>query len=588
MEKFTQQLETLYEHMQGKTSSVSEPLTTPTIPTLLQKASSTYQAGNLVETRLLYQQVLSQHPDHFLALQGLAVIAYREKNYPEALPYIQQALRINAQAHTAAYMLGLIYQGLNQHELAVTAFETSLALNKNYAVALNSQGMSLRSLGQLEQAIVCYQKAISLQADYMDAHYNCGNAYHALKDLFAALECYQKAIRLAPQRVEIYNNLGNVYVDMREYDKAIQAFNQVIARDANYAIAYANRSVAWRSLQKHEQAIADCTQAITLRPDYAEAYNMRGIAWQELGDQTQALADFSQALMLDPNHVDAHNNLGISFKQKKAYRKALESYQKAIALDANYPNAQWNLGLLYLMQGDFERGWQQYEWRWKSSLQGEYRTYPQPLWLGKPSLRGKTLFVYSEQGLGDTLQFCRYLNLVADLGAKVILEVPSHLAVLMQGLHSKPRVILTGATPPSFDYYCPLLSLPLAFQTMLESVPASVPYLFADKQKSHVWGSRLGKAHRPRIGLVWHGGFRANQPELWGVNSRRNMSFSYMAKLQALNADFYSLQKGEPAESELLQSKSQYWTQSNFHILTAYIHDFSDTAQSYRQFRLSD
>jgi hypothetical protein len=206
------------------------------------------------------------------------------------------------------------------------------------------------------------------------------------------------------------------------------------------------------------------------------------------------------------------------------------------------------------------------------------RSFSEPLWLGEQSLVGKTILLHAEQGLGDTLQFCRYVPLVAKLGAKVILEVQRPLFKLLQNLEGVSQIVALGDMLPAFDYQCPLMSLPLAFKTEIESIPNQVPYIHAPPIRVEYWKTKLPAHQKLKVGLVWNGGFRPNQPELWSLNARRNIPLAKIAQINVPGIDFYSLQKGEPAESELIQSGNQYWDSSNFYNFAGELNDFSDTA----------
>jgi hypothetical protein len=240
-----------------------------------------------------------------------------------------------------------------------------------------------------------------------------------------------------------------------------------------------------------------------------------------------------------------------------------------------------NLSLCHLLLGNFKDGWQEYEWRWKNEsatrLQSK-RSFTQPLWLGQQSLVDKTILLHAEQGLGDTMQFCRYAPLVAQLGAKVILEVQRPLFKLLQNLEGVSQLVAMGDPLPLFDYQCPLMSLPLAFNTEIESIPNQVPYIKAPPIQADYWKTKLQNHQKLKVGLVWNGGFRPNQPELWSLNARRNIPLAQIAQINIPDINFYSLQKGEPAESELIQSGNQYWNPSNFYNFVGELDDFSDTA----------
>uniref|UniRef100_UPI002615BD4D tetratricopeptide repeat protein n=1 Tax=Acidocella sp. TaxID=50710 RepID=UPI002615BD4D len=258
--------------------------------------------------------------------------------------------------------------------------------------------------------------------------------------------------------------------------------------------------------------------------------------------------------------------------------EAIAAYNTAIELQPDFAKAHSNLGYALLHSGDFLNGWREYEWRWHGGTKRlKSRGLTKPQWRGE-DISGRTILLYAEQGLGDTIQFCRYAALVTARGARVIMEVPPPLLQVLSGLHGVDRLVTTGDPLPDFDFHCPLLSLPLAFGTQVETIPAPIPYLFAKPEQTAYWRNRLGPKIQPRVGLVWNGGFRSNQPELWALNERRNIPVQLISRLNVPYIDFVSLQKGEPAESEMLALQAELWPGGNFHNPATELRDFEDTA----------
>jgi hypothetical protein len=248
----------------------------------------------------------------------------------------------------------------------------------------------------------------------------------------------------------------------------------------------------------------------------------------------------------------------------------MAGYNRAIAIDPQFSDAQYNRALASLFLGDFDGGWRGYEWRWKNAQRlsiGDPRNFQQPLWLGQESIAGKRLLLYCEGGLGDTLQFCRYAALSAALGASVLLEVQPPLLDLLANLKGVSQLIAKGSPLPPFDYQCPLMSLPLAFKTTLDSIPAAPQYLHGDKIKVAHWRKRLGERKRPRVGLVWSG--NPNNT----IDPRRSIRLAdWVARLPD-EFQFISLQKDvRPMDEEILEASpwiSRFDTE---------LYDFSDTA----------
>ncbi|MFI4983096.1 MAG: hypothetical protein ACHQIO_22320 [Nevskiales bacterium] len=243
-------------------------------------------------------------------------------------------------------------------------------------------------------------------------------------------------------------------------------------------------------------------------------------------------------------------------------------------ISPDYPNAHWHESMCRLLIGDFPAGWPKYEWRWRTEVgANEKRTFAQPLWLGEQNIAGNTVLVHAEQGLGDTIQFCRYATLLANCGAHVVLEVQLPLVRLIASL-GVGTVVAFGDRLPPFDLHCPLLSLPLAFQTTLETIPAPQSYLSADPIQAEAWRRRLAPLPGRRVGLVWAGLARRNQPDAMATDRRRSITLGHLAPLAALpGVSFISLQKGEPAT----QTRSPP-AGMQVHDFTDELADFADTA----------
>lgn len=457
-----------------------------------------------------------------------------------------QILEVHPGQFEALFWLGVMAAQAKNFDDALELIDRAITIRPENAAVRSNRGAVLMELGRWETALASYDQAVALKSDYAVAYSNRGNVLLRLKRPADALGSFERAIALKPDFAEAYCNRGNALKDLKEY----------------------------------EAALASCDRAIALRPDFAEAYSNRGIVERELGRLHEALASHDRAIAINPDHAEAHSNRGIVLQELGQLDAAILSLGRAIELKPDFAEGYYNRSVARLLGGDFERGWMDYEWRWKieHGPAGGARRFAQPLWLGRESIADRTVLLHAEQGLGDTLQFCRYATLVADLGARVILEVQAPLAGLLADLHGVSQLVIQGQELPAFDFHCPLMSLPLVFKTSLASVPAQIPYLSSDANKRQFWKEKLGDGGNLRVGLVWSGGLRPNQPELWSVNNRRNIPLSKLASLKRQGIDFYSLQKGQPAESELAELTSQHWDGPNVIDFSDLLHDFTDTA----------
>ena len=297
--------------------------------------------------------------------------------------------------------------------------------------------------------------------------------------------------------------------ETRDFDRAIQYYDEAIAADPSRAETYYKRANALRNLGRLEEAIAGYDAAIARKPDYAYAYCNRGVVQQNLGRFAEAVASFDKAAVLDPADPLVPYNRALLMQDFGRWDEALTGYDRTIALSPGHADAHFNRSLVQLFGGNFAQGWLDFEWRWKNAARlgigAAAASFSEPLWLGQEPIAGKRLLLQSEAGLGDTIQFCRYATACAALGATVILEVQPALVDLLNTLEGVSRVIAKGTPLPAFDYHCPLMSLPLAFKTTLDSIPAAPRYLSTDPAKVAQWRAALGARTRPRVGLVWSG-----------------------------------------------------------------------------------
>ena len=263
-----------------------------------------------------------------------------------------------------------------------------------------------------------------------------------------------------------------------------------------------------------------------------------GVAQNDKGDSDAAIESCKQALKIRPDYAEAYNNIGNVAKDQGDIELAIDSYNQAINIKPNYAESYWNKSLLKLLIGEYLEGWKLYEWRWKKKPHiNTIRSYHQPLWLGDKSIFNKKLLIYPEQGIGDYIQFIRYASIIEELGIKIILEVPLSLLKLCSTLKVQSILIEDGNPLPRFDYHCPVMSLPLALKTTLESIPAQIPYLYADKERKKLWTEKLGNKTVARIGLVWSG-------STWHQNDKnRSLLLEQLTSLLLLPFEFHSLQK---------------------------------------------
>jgi tetratricopeptide (TPR) repeat protein len=452
-----------------------------------------------------------------------------------------------------------------------------LELKPRHFDALQLLGALALQSGRIEEGVDLLARALAVNPKQAAVHSNLAYALNALHRFDQALASANRALALQPQFPDALNNRGNAQAGLDRPLDALASFDRAIALAPDFAQAWNNRACVLRDLGRPADALASCDRALALQPGYAEAWSNRGNALSDMNEPHEAERSYQCALELAPGFVDAWNNLGLTQIDQGQHEQALASYRRALALNPEAAETHWNEALCLLQLGQLEAGWRKYEWRWeRSRIKASRRVIAQPLWLGDFSLAGKTILLHAEQGLGDTLQFCRYAAMVSKLGAKVILEVQPELRRLMSTLDGADQIVEAGEPLPPFDCQCPLLSLPLALGTSPGSIPSSTPYLSAEPAAARAWGERIEADARGRlkVGLVWAGGNRPHVAELRKNDARRSLTFARFAPLLDVpNVQFFSLQKG-PAAQQLTAGEC------TAHVVdhTGELRDFADTA----------
>ncbi|MDB9891044.1 tetratricopeptide repeat protein [Alphaproteobacteria bacterium] len=394
----------------------------------------------------------------------------------------------------------------SQFAAADFLYKKILKAEPNNVVAIQLSGVLAYQIQKFELSLNLLSRAISLKPDYAEALNNRGIVFKELRRFDEAIADYDKAISLKPDYVDALYNRGIIFKELRRFDEAIADYDKTISLKPNHIEALNNRGLVMQELKSFDDAIADYDRAVSLKPDNVNALYNRGLVMQELKRFDEAMTDYDKAISLKPDYIDALNNRGLVLQELRRFDEAEANYDKAISLQPDYVDAPLNKALQLLLQGEFASGWEHYEWRWKATqLSSLARKFAQPLWLGKEDLRDKTILLHWEQGLGDTIQFSRYAQTIANLGCKTILEVQEPLFELMTGIEGVDELIANGTDLPPFDFYCPLMSLPLALGTTLKTIPSATSYLRSTDDKLAKWSNRLGPKSKPRVGIMWSG-----------------------------------------------------------------------------------
>lgn len=440
--------------------------------------------------------------------------------------------------------------------------EICLHLTEQQAFAAKLAPLTFERFGPLGRT---YKTMLGMKKKNNEATLAYAIGMHSSGNLTSARDLYLNLLKLAPRDWRILRQLGtlecqmnNVTVGAQYLEKALKLNSRDLTTHNNYASALCN-------LKRFNEAIDIFTRALKIEKSAVLLFN-RGTAFTKLDMHQAAHADFSQAIALKPDYVAAHNNRGICAKELNRLPEAISNYDQALTLDPTYADAYYNKSLAYLMLGDFAKGWPLYEWRWKRSDAETRFAYLGQTWDGNTNIAKKRILVYAEQGYGDFIQFCRFVPMLKDMGAEVILETPVKLIPLIRSLNPQCCIVTPRSTLPAIDYHCALMSLPFLLKTTVNTIPNKSQYLKVDTAQLDKWSLRLGPCHKPRIGIAWAGNPKHSN------DRNRSIALREIATLFSDSYTFVSLQNSistEDAET-LTDTKIVYFGDE--------INDFSDTA----------
>ncbi len=504
-----------------------------------------WDIGLLDEAIASYKKALLIHPSFAEVHSNLGEVRRLLGKFDEAVSSCQLALASSPGFAMAHNNLGNAQRNLGRLTSAVESYRKALAIDPNCADTYNNLGNVQRDLGRVNDAVASFAKALEINPDCAEAHSNLGAAQHILGELDNAATSCRRALEINPGLAEGHNNLGNIQRGLGQNDAAVASFLRALKSNPQYAGAHNNLAVIHRDLGRVEEAVAGCKRALLINPVYFEAHSNLGTALRDLGMLDNAATSCRRALDIDPRFAEAHNTLGSvladlgrlcdavgSFRRAslldpglaEPYKnlavtqrdlahlaEAVASCQRALAIDPSYAEARTYLGLILLLMGNLEEGLEHYESRLDSQWQKRSSRPPEvmfPMWQGE-SLVAKSLLVWHEQGLGDQIQFCRYLPILRQKGARrITLVCAAPLTALFQRFDGADEILTTteAAAIPTHDYWTFLLSIPLHCNAKLGSIPAVVPYLFADAGLQQRIAARCTPIEEFRLGVCWQGG----------------------------------------------------------------------------------
>jgi len=505
-------------------------------------------AQRFTEAEQAYRAAIAVDQGHPDACLNLAALIYRHADrYEEAVALCTRALELKPDWVNAHVLLGCVYQSRSAWDRARACHRRALEIAPNLTEAHQNLGLICAAQDRHAEAVDHFRRALTHNPACARTWNDLGISLRACGLLREAVGAYCSAIECCRDFAVAWFHKGNVLQDLKYYDEAAQAYRRAVELDAHLPGAWNNLGVVLRAQNLHAEALEAFCRAAEQDPLVPEVYSNAGLSLEALGRSEEAVISFRKAIGLDPDFAEAYRDLGDSFKEMSRMDEAIAAYRKAIGLRCDYSSAWWNLSLALLMNGSLREGFKLYHYRRKPEL-GIF-TYPHdlpaPRWNGRP-FAGKTLLVYCEQGLGDSIQFCRYLPMVRQRGGRVILEAPASLVRLFRTSNLADEVIASGARKPmvQYDLCASVMDLPDVFGTTLETIPRELPCLSADPQDTARWRQRIGPDGF-KVGIAW-----AGNPK-HGNDKKRSVSADIFAPLRDAGQGirFFSLQTGKAAQA---------------------------------------
>ena len=545
---------------------------------LLIEAAGHYNAGRPQRANALCADILAADPDHLPALHLTAVIAFAAGRMEDGGELLGQVFRLDPNHAPALSTLGDALAVKGEHEGALAAFQRAIALWPLDAGLHGKLGVALSKLSRFGEAETAYRRALALDPNLIQPSFNLATSLAGQGRLTEAEQTYRDVIARDPHHQGAWINLGNLLSDQNRPKEAVAALREALKherRDRNgpvsadgVVVTLTNLAGCLRELGDLDEALDACQRGLSLDPNYVPALTNLGIILDAQGRFADAVAAYRRAVTVDPAYAQGHANLAVGLRVTGAMDEALAASHRAVALDPDDALIRFNHAHVLLMNGQLASGFEGL--RWGKTCKGWSQGYPdfaEPEWQGE-TFAGRTLLLYAEAGLGDTMQFVRYLPMAAEKGGSIVLQVQPPLVPLLRA-NTNVTVVPLGEPSPRFDLHLPLIGLPRVFGTTLDNIPAAIPYLRADAAKLSQWRGTLDDKTSLRVGVVWSG-----NPRHKGDRLRSLAAEELLPELMMPDVKLYSLQKDlrasdAPAVAALGQGIVD---------LAPVLADFSDTA----------
>ena len=536
-----------------------------------------FESGRPAEAESAFRRALELAPNFIEAHNNLGNLYNGAGRFAEAEDSLRRALALNPDYVDSLFNLGNLFYATARLAEGEAAFRRVVALRPDFAKAHNNLGNLLLLAGRFAEAEVSLRLALTLQPDFVEALSNLGIVLQESGQFAEAELCLRRALECNPDYAKALYNLGNLLHLTGRPAEAELAFRAVPEHSPDFSNAYNNLGNMLNEARRFTESEIVLRRALESDPHLAEAHYNLGNLLFETKRIAEAEAAYCRTLELKPDFVKAHGNLGKIFHESKRLDAAEAAYRRALALNPDYAEAAYGLSLLLLNRGRYAEAWPYHELRYSPSRANHNIALPSlafPQWQGE-SLAGKSLLLWSEQGLGDQIQFSRYASMLKQRGvSRITLVCAPALKSVLETIEGVDAVLAETEPMPLHDYWSLLMSVPLHVGTTIETIPNRLPYLHANPERVNAWRLRL-PSQNLKVGLVWSGNPRVADFTANAIDQRRSMHVrQFMPLLQLPGITFVSLQKGDAAHAQLAEFPAELRPLD----MMAEARDFGDTA----------
>lgn len=526
-----------------------------------------FQEGNYQQAENICKEILNTHPENTDALHLLGMIYYQLNDFDQALVYFHKIFYFEPSNCYALFNLGNILRSQGNPDRAEIFFRKAIESNPDFADAYYNLAIILEEKGSFEEAISAYKKSLYLDPNHADVYNNIGNLLIKNGNTDEALTYLNIALQLKPDYPAVYINMGIALNEQKRFEDAADCFRKAIKIDPDIADAYHNLAIVFKNMGNLEEAMLYSRKAIEINPDFADAHYNMGLILKEKDCMDDAIICLKKSIDLKPDFADAYTNLAIIHDEKGLLNEAIAYYEKSLKIKPDDAEVHWNMSHTLLKMGNLREGWKKYDWRFLVK-EFERRTFRKHRWDGS-SLKGKTLFIYAEQGVGEEIMFASCLPEIVEQADLCIIECDKRLMPIFA--RSFPGVEVVERFAPNAPYPQEVLhadirtaigSLPMFLRSDIADFPERRAYLLPDKQKADSWRKRLEElGNGLKIGISWRGGGEVSE------RRKRSTVLEQWSGIFSINsASFINLQYGDCA-AELKEAKEK---------LGVTIHDWED------------